>query len=151
MFYIFLDIDGVLNKESDWKIKYSIDKSCVNALKDISMLCEKQYGDIRIILSSTWKAGISKDGSSIQIKNLQEALATVGLAIFESTPMSNKGRQAEIEYFIRRNSVQHYLVIDDDLSLFEEPKRLNLLVSDYKKGLTKDDVKTVKKMLKEGL
>ena len=28
-FYIFFDVDGVLNKKSDWQKKYAIDINCI--------------------------------------------------------------------------------------------------------------------------
>lgn len=31
--YVFFDIDGVLNKKSDWKNKYSIDIDCVKVFQ----------------------------------------------------------------------------------------------------------------------
>ncbi len=141
--HVFLDVDGVLNKESDWRNKYSIDMSCVHAL---GTLCE-EIGPVRIILISTWRAGIGKNGDTVQIDSLRNALARVGLSIDGQTPISGKGRQAEIEYYIRRNSVSKYIILDDDRSLFYDPDKMNLYTPDYKTGLTQKDVKAVAKML----
>lgn len=149
MFYIFFDVDGVLNRESDWKSRFSIRESCVKAFAGIAHAAEKAYGEVRLVIISTWRAGISRDGSNVsaQLKGLYAALQKEGLSVYGSTPVSDKGRQAEVEYYIRRNSVQNYLVIDDDPSLFTNPERLNMLVPDYKSGLTDKDVKIAKKMI----
>ena len=42
--FIFLDIDGVLNKESDWSKPFSLNSDCIRRF------CEK-YREARIILS----------------------------------------------------------------------------------------------------
>ena len=46
--FIFLDIDGVLNKESDWSKPFSLSSDCIRRF------CEK-YREARIILISSWK------------------------------------------------------------------------------------------------
>lgn len=48
--FIFLDIDGVLNKESDWSKPFSLNSDCIRRF------CEKNR-EARIILISSWKNG----------------------------------------------------------------------------------------------
>ena len=101
---------------------------------------------IRLIIVSTWRAGIAKGSESnpdsIGIKNLKEAFARAGLQIDDATPLTeNKSRQEEIDYYIRRNGVKDYVVIDDDLSLYDNPSGLPLISPDYRIGFTKQNVK----------
>ena len=149
---IFFDVDGVLNKESDWHQKYSIDKSCIVCLAELRRSLLKWYDEVEFVLTSTWRAGIANRGEKIstkQIRNLEQKLKEAGIVISGSTPISGNGRQAEVEYYIHRNDVTDYIVIDDDESLFEDPKRIILYVTDYKKGLTSVDVKAILSMIKK--
>lgn len=60
--FIFLDIDGVLNKESDWSKPFSLNRDCIRRF------CEK-YREARIILISSWKNGfISSHNEKIRHK-----------------------------------------------------------------------------------
>ena len=124
--YIFLDIDGVLNKKSDWACKYYIDENCVKVLGAIVSLVSKKYTP-RIVLSSTWRAGMGSNSDSGPIADLKEKLAVYDLSIFDATPTSTKSRQEEIEYYVRKNNIEHFLVIDDDESLFIDTKKLPFL------------------------
>lgn len=74
------------------------------------------------------------------------------MAIDDSTPVSSKTRQEEIEYYIRRHNIMDYIVLDDDESLFPWPERINLYITDYNTGLTDKDVKILlkKNVVKEG-
>ena len=71
--YIFLDVDGVLNTETDWARKvYSLNKSCVDAFCRLV----KSIPNPRIVLSSTWRNGLARDGSTaVHIDDLMRALA----------------------------------------------------------------------------
>ncbi len=145
---IFFDVDGVLNTKNDWQYKYVINPACIKAFAELVHTLSKTM-PVQLIICSTWRAGISKNNEdSKQMQNLQKALSEYNLKISGSTPVSNKGRQAEIEYFIRRNNIQEYIVIDDDPSLFEKPESLMLYIPDYHTGLTKADIKLIIKMLK---
>ncbi len=70
--YIFLDVDGVLNTETDWGRKvYSLNQNCINAFCRLI----KSIPDPKIVLSSTWRNGIARDGSTVvHIDDLIKAL-----------------------------------------------------------------------------
>ncbi|MBQ9302338.1 HAD domain-containing protein [Butyrivibrio sp.] len=145
---IFFDVDGVLNTQSDWQYKYVVNPVCAGAFAELIQTLSKRV-PVQLVICSTWRAGIGKcDADSKQMQNLRAALQRYGLHIADSTPISNKGRQAEIEYYIRRHEIQDYLVIDDDPSLFERPDDLILYTPNYRTGFTTQDVKTVLKLLK---
>ena len=147
-FYIFFDVDGVLNKKSDWQKKYAIDINCIKILKDMVKYYNKKYANVYLVICSTWRFGVSNDGKELdteQVKALKRMLLTEGLSIYDKTPKSNKSRQEEIEYYIRRNDITDYIIIDDDKSLFPNPEKINLYCPDYTKGLTKEDYKKIVK------
>ncbi len=125
-YYIFLDIDGVLNRERDWKRGlYSLNAECVNFF----LAYLEKLKNPRVVLISTWRNG---DG----IKELE-----LYFSIYDRTPNSDNGRQSEIEYYIRRNEVKEYIIIDDDASLYYAPEKVKIYIPDYKTGLTQKDIK----------
>lgn len=143
--YYFLDIDGVLNNEKDWRRPFTINASCLNCFREIIRHDEEAH----IILSSTWRAGIANTGiTSGTGGQLEKCMAEIGLRIEDVTPISKKTRQEEIEYYIRKNDVSKYLVIDDDETLFSRADEINIYFTNYKTGLTSADVKRILKMIK---
>ena len=77
-----------------------------------------------------------------------EVFDEMGIHIEGATPISNKSRQEEIEYYIKRNGIKEYLVLDDDESLFPRTADINLYLTDYRKGLTEHDVNKILKRMK---
>ena len=143
--YYFLDVDGVLNKESDWRIPFSINAGCLKCFANLLSFDK----DPHIILSSTWRAGYTNTGvMSARGNSLADKLAEYGLMVEDSTPITDKTRQEEIEYYIRRHEIGNYIVLDDDESLFPFGDRINLYLTDYKTGLTEKDVKIIRKKYK---
>lgn len=138
--YYFLDVDGVLNKYSDWKNPFSLDKTCVSSFLDLI----KQDKNAFIVLTSTWRKGMDTNGS-ISVDSPISRLTEAGIKVGDITPITNKTRQEEIEYYIRRHNVGKYIVLDDDSTLFPNKNRLNLYITDYRTGLTPKDVKTLLK------
>ena len=75
--FIFLDSDGVLNKESDWSKQFSLSSDCIRRF------CEK-YREARIILISSWKNGFissHNEKNTPQIKELEAQLDRYGIRI----------------------------------------------------------------------
>ena len=143
---VFLDIDGVLNKESDWRIPFTLNPECVKEFASFVQKLDRP----RIILTSTWRAGISvKGNNSPQYDKLVETLYEYRLVISGATPLtSNKTRDEEIDYYARRNGISDYIAIDDDPGLFKGGKNVPLYVTDYRTGFTKEDIKKALKMIK---
>lgn len=61
---------------------------------------------------------------------------------------SGKSRQDEIEYYIRRNGINDYIILDDDKSLYTDISKVNIYITDYLTGLTDKDIKKVLKQIK---
>lgn len=145
MVYIFLDVDGVLNTESEWKRMYSLNERCIKAFAKAVDAC----GEARIVLSSTWRNGFAYNRESLpHIKTLQEELRKYGLSIYGKTPILPGGnREDEIKEFISVYEVSKYIVIDDDGSLYSHECE-NLLIVNAKKGFTDKCGREMKKLLK---
>lgn len=77
--YIFLDVDGVLNTTADWKQKvYSLNPKCIEIFRSLI----NKMDNPKIVLSSTWRNGIARDGTTaIHIKDLLAALNNPGLVV----------------------------------------------------------------------
>lgn len=141
--YIFLDIDGVLNRKSDWKTNFQMNQECL-ANFDYFLSKIKNY-NIKIILSSTWRFAADQKA----LEPLNKILKKYNLCINDTTIHSNKTRQEEIEYYIRRNTIKEYIIIDDDENLFPYSEKINLFLTDYNVGFTKNTAKEIIKFIKE--
>lgn len=147
--YIFLDIDGCLNNKYDWRTPYTINKSCLLYFSKLCKAINKKYSPIKIVLISTWKEGFNKDNNSPQIQHLIDTLSIYGLTINDKTiSVKGKTRQEEIEYYIRRNNIKDYIILDDDISLYNDISKINIYIVDYHTGFTEKDNKKILKTLK---
>lgn len=136
--YVFFDIDGVLNKKSDWKNKYSIDIDCVKVFSEIVKYYKSRYSEVRLVICSTWRLGWANNmNNSAPIDKLKELFESMNLKIYDKTSISQKSRQEEID-------VKKYIILDDDKSLFTCPDNVNLYCPNYLTGLTKQDLKNIK-------
>lgn len=144
--YIFLDVDGVLNKKSDWTRPFSLNPECV---KNFVELIGK-IPDAKIVLSSTWRNGIARDGSrTAHVEDLMSALSSVGINTIDRTANApDGGRSKEIEYYLRRHEVDSYIILDDDPNLFDAGRKTkNLYVIDSEYGVQKDDIIKISKRI----
>ena len=148
--HIFLDIDGVLNRKSDWTNKFTFNETCLNNFVKLLTDLKEQYNYLlKIILTSTWRTGYQEGNEKI-FKPLTDKLRGINLRINGITPITaNKTRQQEINYYISRNNVKHYIILDDDHSLFEDCNDKHLYFVNYCDGLTKKDIDKIKKLFKK--
>lgn len=146
--YIFLDIDGVLNKSSQWKRMYSLDEDCVRSFCSFVTQVNGQ-----IILTSSWRSGfvdtLSKENTP-QIKTLENMLLVHGIKIMDKTPyLPGRKRDKEIERFLylKESDAMHedYIIIDDDKGEFGVMGKKNYF-TDPAKGFCKWDVKQCLKL-----
>lgn len=146
--YIFLDVDGVLNTKNDWSKKiYSLNAKCVENFCELL----RNINNPKVVLSSTWRNGIARDGSTaIHIRDLLNVLTVVGIEKIDKTAVAPDGiRSKEIDYYLRRHEPDSYIILDDDMSLFEKKdKTENLYLTNAIYGLTEKDVTQIIKRFK---
>ncbi len=146
---IFLDVDGVLNCEKDWKTPFVLNPQCVEVLGKIAQTFRKKYNRVDIVLSSTWRQGKNGDGryDKSAFQKLENVLKEMRLSIVGTTPVTGNihTRWEEIEFYIKRNGVGRFIILDDDESLFPnwEECRLPFYITNYKPGLVEADIKRV--------
>lgn len=141
--YIFLDVDGVLNTSSQWRIKnYALNDKCLNNFYALLEVID----DPKIVLSSTWRNGIARDGSkAAHVNDLINALSKAGIYDMDKTATSPDGsRSKEIDYYLRRHPRDKYIILDDDATLFDENNE-NLYLINPATGLTQKDVEKILK------
>ena len=136
-FTIFFDVDGVLNKESEWSHRTALNKDCLDAFQELfTLLRKKGYQKVEAVIISTWRGGRSGKGESgsdaPQYQALERELSKRGIEIAGATPITEK---------------EDYVILDDDRSLFEAPERLELYSPDYRTGLTRQDAKAIVKKI----
>lgn len=145
--YIFLDVDGVLNTSSDWSTRvYSLNTKCTSTFCTLI----RQLKNPQIVLSSTWRNGIARDGSTAaHIDDLMAALKQAGITSIDKTMNAPDGmRSKEIDYYLRRHDPDKYIILDDDMSLFElKDKTPHLYLTNPNTGLTEKDIKKILKKI----
>lgn len=144
MLYVFLDIDGVLNREADWKYMYSLNQKCIKEFARALRRCK----EVRIVLTSTWRHGFAYEQEcEPHIKELQQALGKYGLSIYAKTPICPLGnREDEIDKFIETYEVENYVIVDDEISLYHGISR-DFFLTDSRKGFTRKDGNDLKNWL----
>lgn len=139
--YIFLDIDGVLNKESQWNVPYSLNDGCIKSF------CRyiKKVKNPKIVLTSTWKTGFEKNGKCLpQVERLLDKLAVYGVDIYDKTLTApDNDRSKEIAYYLKRHPIEEYVILDDDKTLYSDKK--HLVIINYKVGFVDADIRKIKK------
>ncbi len=141
--YVFLDVDGVLNTEFDWEKKlYSINT------RNMDVFCNllSKLPNPKIVLSSTWRNGIARDGTTaVHIDELLHKLEIAGISSIDKTDISPDGsRTKEIDHYLRRHEQDRYIILDDDPDIFDMgSKTSNLYLINAKTGLTEKDMKMI--------
>ena len=113
MFYVFLDIDGVLNVKTNE----------LEGIKDVNMFCVRRFvealenmNDVRIVLISEWRKWFHSPGNCEGYLNyLQNYLRKYGLEICDKTHENQSlRRETEIRMYITRHRVKDYIILDDE-------------------------------------
>ena len=124
---IFLDIDGVLNTNSDREI--SNDK-----LKLLSELVSKTGADV--VLSSSWRYGWNqpeKNQPGTRFYNLKQLLKDNDIVIKDTIGL-DLTKSIQIKNYLSTNVINNYVVLDD-----EPIDTTNLVQTDGDVGLTQSD------------
>lgn len=133
---IFLDIDGVLNTNSDREI--SDDK-----LKLLSELVSKTGADV--VLSSSWRYGWNQprlNQPGTRIYRLKQLLKNNGIVI-KYTIGLDLTKSIQIKNYLNTNMISNYIVLDD-----EPIDTANLVQTNGDVGLTQFDCQKAYQLLK---
>lgn len=154
---IFLDIDGVLNSE-DWYERRSKEYSNIeisekypkyefDPLSVVSLNMITNETNASIVISSSWRHGKTLD----QLTELFTSVGITGDVVgftddFTYNELSNGKeiinyripRGCEIDYWIKNNKIENYLILDDDIDMLYSQKD-NFIPINAWHGLTKDN------------
>lgn len=168
IYYIFLDIDGVLNDEVHIEKCYEMNGGYPmsmnhvpfdpKALTNLMNLVKKirEVGAPRIVLSSTWRL------HEIDMEIVSARIAEYGLRLFDKTPYIHSQRGMEIKAFLERMSEEHpveeypdeefkFVILDDDKFDIETIYPDNLVYVNRIYGLSVSDVNKALKILDIGV
>ena len=149
MFYIFLDVDGVLNNdETQDRVAndyLGISPELVDNLKKLYDILVERYGEVNIILSSTWKHRWYKTKKERQdefANRLDEALAAVGLEVSGKIGESYFiDRGALIKEYIGGCPCDDFIILDDRMFDFVEEGLMDHLIhTNESYGLRQSDI-----------
>ena len=131
LFYIFLDIDGVLNSKKYWDECFSrhhikcimslnyfpFDPRCLNNLMKLNQELQRQNYEVNIILTSTWRL------NKINIEIVNSRLAEYGMTLTDKTTQLDNNRGLEIKEFLKNQkygNTDKFLIIDDNVTDISE-------------------------------
>lgn len=136
--FLFLDIDGVLNNDSTKvRIPGTLFQSVEPALVKLYLDWLKDRPDISVVLSSSWRtAAYARD-----------ELNSKGITWIATTPsLHTECRGDEVKAFLSPFTDYRYAILDDCYWFL--PEQLSFFVeTDYKTGLTSEDLKKVDQIL----
>ena len=149
MFYIFLDVDGILNNDiTQDRIEnfyLGIAPELVDNFKELYDKLVERYGEVKIILSSTWKHRWYKTKKERQdefANRLDEALAAVGLEVSAKIGESYFiERGALIKEYMEDCPCDDFVILDDCIfDYMEEELMDHLILTDESYGLCQSDI-----------
>lgn len=135
--YIFLDIDGVLNRQCDWAKLFTVHADCTRRFSDF---CRSVGG--RVILISTWKNGYvgkNNPANSDPIKALEQHFPIYG-------KIADGDRLEQIEQYVEQYGIRRYVIIDDDKTEYSRTDP-HICFVDARSGFSSKDVRTCRKIL----
>ena len=144
-FYIFLDIDGVLNNKKYIEKCYKrhhkpmhmnhvpFDPKCLTNLMILVQTLEKKEYDVQIILSSTWRL------NKIDYEIVDARLAEYGLCLNGKTPYINGERGKEIKEFLKDKNYENIIILDDDIQdIIEQFEDINIINTKFNTGFNSE-------------
>ncbi len=147
MKYLFFDIDGVLNKSSEWKKMYSLNQSCI----DVFCTLIREFG-LTPIMTSSWRkgfVGVKSIQNTPNVAELEKEFSKRGIEIAGKTPiLMGHARDYEIERYLFYHPCDSYIILDDDPEEFKKTDSEHFYFVKSENGLRKEDLKKIKKMLK---
>lgn len=159
IYYIFLDIDGVLNDEVYIEKCYDMNggypmsmnfapfdpKALFNLMNLVQKIRLVSDGEPRIVLSSTWRL------NEIDTEIVKARIAEYGLRLFDKTPHIHSERGLEIKSFLSEQDLDEndykFVILDDDKFDIETIYADNLVYVNRIYGLSVSDVNKALKIL----
>ena len=160
LFYIFLDIDGVLNNIEYWnecfarhQVKgimsmncFPFDPKCLNNLMKLNQELQKQNYNVKIVLSSTWRL------NQVDIGIVNSRLAEYGMRIFATTISLSSGKRGlEIKNFLedeQYGKADNYLILDDEIKdIVEQFEEKHIIHTNFNTGF---DNEKLQEAIKKG-
>ena len=143
--YCFFNVDGLLNKSSDWSKPFTINYELVD------FFCRfLSQNNLIPIISSSWRMGFNRPGDETNapyIKELEEIFAGYGLKIYAKTPfLKGRPRDKEIERFLYFHKPLNYIVIDGNPDEYVKTGE-HVYFIDPELGFTPTDAKKATKLL----
>lgn len=155
---IFLDIDGVINSEAFAIWIQDHPEFCENGghfwidpqkIDMIVNLCEETGA--KLVISSSWRGWSLK--ATLEDFSTYRDLSRLNPYIVGVTPrfyMNSRmymSRGDEIQYYLSTDqSITQYCIVDDDNDMLDSQKD-NFVRTDFKTGLTEDNIEQIKKIL----
>lgn len=138
MKYIFLDIDGVLNNDrTEARSPQGYIGISPGLVKRLAKIVKAT--DAQIILSSTWKTADDIDFKYLTRKLMQSNLYLSGKTKEPEGRLYIRGYG--IKKFLETHECDEYVILDDEVFDFREEGILDhAVITDWREGLTKDDV-----------
>lgn len=162
LFYIFLDIDGVLNNMNYWDecfarhhVKgimsmhcFPFDPKCLNNLFKLNQELQKKNYNVKIVLSSTWRL------NRVDTEIVNSRLAEYGMRIFANTISLNSGnRGLEIKDFLedeQYGKADNYLILDDEIKdIKEQFEGKNIIHTNFNTGFDNAKLEEAIKKVKQ--
>lgn len=140
-FYIFLDIDGVLNdyeflmrvrKEDPQNCWSKFNPKSVEALNYLINRLDKKY-DVELVISSSWRINLKRTLSRLEANGVDfSSLANLGYTNF-----INGDRELEIlQYLNEKNEEKNFVIIDDELFGYADYNLDKYLIKTDMMGIT---------------
>lgn len=169
MYYIFLDVDGVLNQSSTKeKLRApsmpiasfkGIDPRNLEIFAELVATLKSKYHNISVVLSSSWRYDTDREGNradNVFRNELVKQLARIRVTLDADTPIiSNSRRGLEIATYLASldELPEGYVVLDDmvfaDFSALHVMR--HLVQTDYYRGLTEKHIRIADRILSSGL
>lgn len=151
---IFLDVDGVLNSEYDYKLN---NRKCIlyAEVEDRPLALLKELVErtnAKVVISSSWRIGCERSGRRSAFgeelfKKLERRLHDYEIDIFDITPSLRGQRGDEIRQWLQEHGdVESFVILDDDSDMCEFTET-NLVKTKYSHGLQKEHVNAAIQLL----
>ena len=131
---LFLDIDGVMNNDAEFKRQKVVDPIGQEQLEILKHIIDQTGADI--VLSSSWRCS-----QELGVK-VSKALESVGLHLISHTPYMPEGpRSGEIQTWLdEHKETTQFAILDDDGDANIEG---HFFQTQFKDGLTKEIAQAV--------